>query len=104
MFYHKKHLAVHTTNKSRSSLCQEITGTDWRCIWGNDRNDAVPVSGLELLGPAKYRDMLQTSVLRKSVEMLATMIACLLDKAPIKMQEDKRSVVGAVMGGTNQGM
>ncbi len=36
------------------------------------------------------------------VEMLATMIAHLLDKAPIKLQEEdaQDSIVGAVMGGT----
>ena len=37
------------------------------------------------------------------VEMLATMVAYLLDKAPIKMQEDaaKDPIVAAVMGGNN---
>jgi len=45
---------------------------------------------LELRGPAKYKDMLLDIGTEEigHVEMLATMVACLLDKAPIKMQED----------------
>lgn len=60
--------------------------------------------GWNCRGPAKYRDMLLDVSTEEigHVEMLATMIAHLLDKAPIKMQEDgaKDPVVGAVMGGT----
>jgi len=46
--------------------------------------------GWNCRGPAKYRDMLLNIGTEEigHVEMLATMIACLLDKAPIKMQED----------------
>jgi Mn-containing catalase len=61
--------------------------------------------GWNCRGPAKYRDMLLDIGTEEigHVEMLATMIAHLLDKAPIKMQEDgaKDPVVGAVMGGTS---
>ena len=61
--------------------------------------------GWNCRGPAKYRDMLLDIGTEEigHVEMLATMIAHLLDKAPIKYQEDgaKDPVVGAVMGGTN---
>jgi Mn-containing catalase len=55
--------------------------------------------------PAKYRDMLLDIGTEEMghVEMLATMVAYLLDKAPVQVQEEgaKDPVVGAVMGGTN---
>lgn len=61
--------------------------------------------GWNCRGPAKYRDMLLDIGTEEigHIEMLATMIAHLLDKAPINMQEDgaKDPVVGAVMGGTS---
>jgi len=61
--------------------------------------------GWNCRGPAKYRDMLLDIGTEEigHVEMLATMVAHLLDKAPLKMQEEgvKDPVVGAVMGGTN---
>jgi Mn-containing catalase len=61
--------------------------------------------GWNCRGPAKYRDMLLDVGTEEigHVEMLATMIAYLVDKAPIKMQEEtaKDAVVGAVMGGTS---
>ncbi|MFQ4146249.1 manganese catalase family protein [Chlorogloeopsis sp. ULAP02] len=61
--------------------------------------------GWNCRGPAKYRDMLLDIGTEEigHIEMLATTIAHLLDKAPIKLQEDgaKDPVVGAVMGGSN---
>lgn len=61
--------------------------------------------GWNCRGPAKYRDMLLDVGTEEigHIEMLATMIAHLLDKAPLKMQEEsvKDAVVGAVMGGSN---
>jgi Mn-containing catalase len=61
--------------------------------------------GWNCRGPAKYRDMLLDIGTEEigHVEMLATMIAHLLDKAPLKVQEDgaKDSIVGAAMGGSN---
>ncbi|WP_315789570.1 manganese catalase family protein [Fischerella sp. JS2] len=61
--------------------------------------------GWNCRGPVKYRDMLLDIGTEEigHVEMLATMIAHLLDKAPLKVQEEgaKDAVVGAVMGGTN---
>ncbi|HEY9909011.1 MAG TPA: manganese catalase family protein [Thermosynechococcaceae cyanobacterium] len=60
--------------------------------------------GWNCRGPAKYRDMLLDIGTEEigHVEMLATMVAHLLDKAPLKVQEDgaKDPIVGAVMGGT----
>jgi Mn-containing catalase len=61
--------------------------------------------GWNCRGPARYKDMLLDIGTEEigHVEMLATMIAHLLDRAPLKMQEDgaKDPIVGAVMGGVN---
>jgi len=55
---------------------------------------------------AKYKDMLLNIGTEEigHVEMLATMIACLLDKAPIKMQEDGKRSRSRCGYGRYQGM
>jgi len=60
--------------------------------------------GCNCRGPAKYRDMLMATAAEEvgHVEMVATMIARLLEKAPVTDQEAaaaKDPVVGTVMGG-----
>ena len=59
--------------------------------------------GWNCRAPAKYRDMLLDIGTEEiaHVEMLATMIARLLETSPVETQEDaaKDSVIGAVMGG-----
>src|ERR671921_417926 len=59
--------------------------------------------GWNCRGPEKYRDMIMDIGTEEigHVEMLATMIARLMETSPIEQQEDmaKNSVVGAVMGG-----
>src|SRR3982751_803086 len=59
--------------------------------------------GWNCRGPQKYRDMLLDIGTEEiaHVEMLATMIARLLEQSPVEAQEDaaKNSLVGAVMGG-----
>lgn len=61
--------------------------------------------GWSCRGPAKYRDMLLDIGTEEivHVEMLCTMIARLLDNAPISTQEAaaKNPAVGAAMGGNN---
>lgn len=61
--------------------------------------------GWNCRGPMKYRDMLLDIGTEEMahVEMLATMIAQLLDDAPISQQEAAAQdpIVGAVMGGMN---
>src|SRR3954451_2067240 len=61
--------------------------------------------GWSCRGPAKYRDMLLDIGTEEiaHVEMLATMIARLLETSPVEAQEDaaKNSAVRAVLGGTN---
>jgi Mn-containing catalase len=62
--------------------------------------------GWNCRGPQKYRDMLLDIATEEigHVEMLAAMIARLLEGAPVKAQEDAIAqvpVVGAVLGGTD---
>jgi Mn-containing catalase len=106
MFYHKKPLQYFTPPESPDPVyakkIQELIG-------GTFGEMTVMMQylfqGWNCRGPAKYKDMLLDVGTEEigHIEMLATMIAHLLDKAPIKMQEDgaKDPIVGAVMGGTN---
>jgi Mn-containing catalase len=59
--------------------------------------------GWNCRGPQKYKDMIMDIGTEEigHVEMLATMIARLLETSPVEDQEDaaKNSIVGAVMGG-----
>jgi Mn-containing catalase len=59
--------------------------------------------GWSCRGPQKYKDMIMDIATEEigHVEMLATMIARLLESSPVEAQEDaaKNSLVGAVMGG-----
>src|SRR3954465_4553530 len=59
--------------------------------------------GWSCRGPAKYRDMIMDIGTEEigHVEMLATMIARLLESSPVEAQEEmaKNSLVGAMMGG-----
>jgi Mn-containing catalase len=60
--------------------------------------------GWNCRGPAKYRDMILDIATEEiaHVEMLATMIARLLETSPVEVQEDaakSNSMLGAVMGG-----
>lgn len=105
MFYHDKRLQYFTPPEHPDPIyamkIQELIG-------GTFGEMTVMMQylfqGWNCRGPAKYRDMLLDIGTEEigHVEMLATMIAHLLDKAPIRMQEEgaKDPVVGAVMGGT----
>jgi Mn-containing catalase len=105
MFYHAKRLQYFTPPSSPDPVyakkLQELIG-------GPMGEMTVMMQylfqGWNCRGPAKYRDMLLDIGTEEigHVEMLATMVAHLLEKAPIKMQEDgaKDPIVGAVMGGT----
>jgi Mn-containing catalase len=61
--------------------------------------------GWNCRGPMKYRDMLLDIGTEEMahVEMLATMIARLLEASPVEAQEEgaKNSVIGAALGGSN---
>src|SRR4051812_42393430 len=60
--------------------------------------------GWNCRGPEKYRDMLMDIATEEigHVEMLATMIAQLLETSPVEAQEDaaRNSILGSIMGGT----
>ncbi|NHC34515.1 manganese catalase family protein [Scytonema millei] len=104
MFYHKKQLQYFTPPAKPDAVyakkLQELIG-------GSFGEMTVMMQylfqGWNCRGPAKYRDMLLDIGTEEigHVEMLATMVAHLLDRAPVNMQEDgaKDPVVGAVMGG-----
>lgn len=106
MFYHDKRLQYYTAPERPDPLyakkIQELIG-------GTFGEMTVMMQylfqGWNCRGPAKYRDMLLDIGTEEigHIEMLATMIAHLLDGAPLKTQEDgaKDSVIGAVMGGSN---
>jgi Mn-containing catalase len=59
--------------------------------------------GWNCRGPAKYRDMLLDTATEEigHVEMLATMVARLLETSPVKTEKaaENGGVVGAVLGG-----
>ncbi|MBD1882951.1 manganese catalase family protein [Microcoleus vaginatus] len=106
MFYHKKPLQYYKRPEKPDAVyakkIQELIG-------GTFGEMTVMMQylfqGWNCRGPAKYRDMLLDVGTEEigHIEMLATMIAHLLDKAPVSMQEEgfKDAVVGAVMGGNS---
>jgi Mn-containing catalase len=105
MFYHTKRLQYFTPPEKPDPIyakkIQELIG-------GTFGEMTVMMQylfqGWNCRGPARYRDMLLDIGTEEigHVEMLATMIAHLLDKAPIKDQENeaKDPIIGAVMGGS----
>jgi Mn-containing catalase len=105
MFYHDRRLQYFTPPEQSDPIyakkIQELIG-------GTFGEMTVMMQylfqGWNCRGPAKYRDMLLDIGTEEigHVEMLSTMIAHLLDKAPLKEQENgaKDPLVGAVMGGT----
>lgn len=106
MFYHDRRLQYYTRpDRSDPVYAKKIQ----ELIGGTFGEMTVMMQylfqGWNCRGPAKYRDMLLDIGTEEigHIEMLATMIAHLLDKAPIKMQEDgaQDPVVGAAMGGSN---
>ena len=104
MFFHDKRLQYYTKPDKADPLLarrvQELLG-------GQFGEMSVMMQylfqGWGCRGPAKYRDMLLDIGTEEiaHVEMLATMVAHLLEKAPIEEQEAAAShpVIGAIMGG-----
>lgn len=107
MFYHDKRLQYHAKPDRPDPLyarkLQEVLGGQWGEITVMMQ---YLFQGFNCRGPAKYRDMLFDIGTEEiaHVEMLATMIARLLEGATTEEQEaaaQSSSVVGAVMGGTS---
>lgn len=104
MFLHKKQLQYFTPPEQPDPIyakkIQELIGG----VFGEMTVMMQYLfQGWNCRGPAKYRDMLLDIGTEEigHVEMLATMMAHLLDKAPLKQQEEgaQDPIVGAVMGG-----
>jgi Mn-containing catalase len=106
MFSHTRRLQYHAKPDAPDPLyakkLQEVLGGQWGEM-------SVMISylfqGWNCRGPAKYRDMILDIGTEEigHVEMLATMIARLLETAPVEAQEDaaRNPIVNAVMGGVN---
>lgn len=104
MFFHTKHLQYHAKPERPDPIfakqLQEVLGGQWGEI---SVMMTYLFQGWNCRGPVKYRDMLLDIGTEEiaHVEMLATMIARLLEQSPVEIQEDaaKNSAVGAIMGG-----
>jgi Mn-containing catalase len=107
MFFHDKRLQYNAKPDRPDPLyakkLQEVLGGQW-----GEMTVAMQYlfQGWNCRGPAKYRDMLLDIGTEEMahVEMLATMIARLLEGAPVEDQEAavrSNSVLGAVLGGTS---
>lgn len=106
MFFHDKRLQYNAKPERPDPVyakkLQEVLGGQWGEI-------SVTMSylfqGWNCRGPAKYRDMILDIGTEEiaHVEMLATMIARLLEKGPVNAQEQaaKDPAVAAVLGGMN---
>jgi Mn-containing catalase len=106
MFRHEKRLQYNARPDSPDPLyakkLQEVLGGQWGEI---SVMMTYLFQGWNCRGPAKYRDMLLDIGTEEigHCEMLATMIARLLETAPVQAQEDaaRNPLVGAILGGVN---
>jgi Mn-containing catalase len=109
MFFHDKRMQYNASpdrpDPVYAKKLQEILGGQW-----GEMTVMIQYlfQGWNCRGPAKYRDMLLDIGTEEiaHVEMIATMIAQLLNDAPVAEQEEaaKNPIVGAVMGGTDPTM
>jgi Mn-containing catalase len=80
--------------------CKEVLGGQWGEI---GVMMTYLFQGWNCRGPAKYRDMIMDIGTEEigHVEMLATMIARLLEMSPVETREEmaKDSAIGAMLGG-----
>ncbi len=105
MFFHSKQLAFESKPERPdpifAKMLQEPLGGQWGEI---SVMMTYLFQGWSCRGPQKYRDMLLDIATEEigHVEMLATMIARLLETSPVAAQEDaaKNSAIGAIMGGS----
>jgi Mn-containing catalase len=106
MFFHTKHLQYHAAparpDPAYAKKLQEVLGGQWGEITVMMQ---YLFQGWNCRGPAKYRDMLLAIGTEEMahVEMLATMIARLLENATADQQESavqSSPAVGAVLGGS----
>jgi Mn-containing catalase len=106
MFFRSKNLQYNARPDKPDPVfakqLQEVLGGQWGEI---SVMMTYLFQGWNCRGPAKYRDMILDIGTEEiaHVEMLATMIARLLERAPVESQEEaaRNPLVGAIMGGTN---
>src|ERR687893_811204 len=104
MFFRQRQMAYHAKpekpDPTFAKMLQEPLGGQWGEI---SVMMTYLFQGFSCRGPAKYRDMLLDIGTEEigHVEMLCTMIARLLENAPLEEREGaaKIPVLGAVMGG-----
>ncbi|WP_230531003.1 manganese catalase family protein [Microvirga roseola] len=104
MFFRQRHLQYHAKPEKPDPIfakqLQEVLGGQWGEM---SVMMTYLFQGWNCRGPEKYKDMIMDIGTEEigHVEMLATMIARLLETSPVEQQEDmaKNSVVGAVMSG-----
>jgi Mn-containing catalase len=104
MFHHRKYLQFEARPDKPDPLFAKMLQEPLGGQWGEISVMMTYLfQGWSCRGPQKYRDMLLDIGTEEiaHVEMLATMIARLLESSPVEAQEDaaKDSVVGAIMGG-----
>jgi Mn-containing catalase len=106
MFFHTKHLQYHAKPERPDPVyakqLQEVLGGQWGEM---SVMMTYLFQGWNCRGPMKYRDMLLDIGTEEMahVEMLATMIARLLEASPVEAREEgaKDSLIGAALGGSN---
>jgi Mn-containing catalase len=104
MFFHRKELQYHAKPERPDPLFAKMLQEPLGGQWGEISVMMTYLfQGWSCRGPQKYRDMLLDIGTEEigHVEMLATMIARLLETSPVEAQEDmaKNSIMGAIMGG-----
>lgn len=105
MFFHVKEMQYNARpdrpDPVYAKKLQEVLGGQWGEI---SVMMTYLFQGWNCRGPQKYRDMLLDIGTEEiaHVEMLATMIARLLESSPVEAQEEaaRNGIVGAIMGGS----
>jgi Mn-containing catalase len=104
MFFRTNHLQYHARPERPdpifAKMLQEPLGGQWGEL---SVMNSYLFQGWNCRGPQKYRDMILDTGTEEiaHVEMLATMIARLLERSPVEDQEDAAAnpAVGAILGG-----
>ena len=104
MFFHTKQFQYNANPENPDPIfakqMQELLGGQWGEI---SVMMTYLFQGWNCRGPAKYRDMLLDTATEEiaHVEMIATMIARLLETSPVEAEKaaDDGGVVGTVLGG-----
>lgn len=104
MFSHRKHLQYRAKPERPDPLFAKMLQEPLGGQWGEISVMMTYLwQGWTCRGPQKYRDMILDIGTEEigHVEMLATMIARLLETSPVETQEEaaKDSAIGAIMGG-----